>query len=46
MRMIHVKQNETKLSKAAIHIIRELDLVTFHVEDYLSGEASKIDVRV
>ena len=37
-----IKQN---WAKTAIHIIRELDLVTFHMKDYLSDEASKIDVR-
>ena len=35
------KQNWAKI---AIHIIRELDLVTFHMKDYLSDETSKIDV--
>ena len=33
-----IKQNWAKI---AIHIIRELDLVTFHMEDYMSDEASK-----
>ena len=38
-----IKQN---WAKTAIHILRELDLVTFHKKDYLSDEASKIDVRL
>ena len=37
-----IKQN---WAKTAIHITRELDLVTFHMEDYLS-DASKIDARI
>ena len=45
MLLLHVKQSKTKLSKTAIHIIRKLDLVTFHMKDYLSDETSKIDVR-
>ena len=36
------KQNS---AKTAIHITQELVLVTFHIEDHLSDEASKIDVR-
>ena len=45
MILLHVKQNNTK-AKSAIHMIRELDLVTFHVKDYLSDGTSKIDVYV
>ena len=33
-------------AKTAIHEIREFNLVAFHIKDYLSDEASKIDVRV
>ena len=33
-------------AESAIHTIRELDLVTFHVKDYLSDGTSKIDVYV
>ena len=44
--LLHAKQNEQNWAKTAIHIIRELDLVTFHMKDYLSDEASKIDVRI
>ena len=40
------KQNKQNWAKTAIHIIRELDLVTFHMKDYLSVEASKIGVRI
>ena len=43
---LHVKQNKKNWAKTAIHILRELDLVTFHTKDYLSDEASKIDVRI
>ena len=47
MILLHVKQNEIKLiKKKAIHIIRELDLVTFHIEDNLSDGTSKIDLRM
>ena len=47
MILLHVKQNKTKLMKKnAIHIIRELDLVTFHMKDYLSDGTSKIVVRM
>ena len=38
-----IKQN---WSKTAINMMRELDLVTFHMKYYLSDEASKIDVRI
>ena len=38
-----IKQNR---AKNAIHIIRELDLVTFHMKDNLSDGTSKIDARV
>ena len=39
-----IKQN---WAKNAIHIIRELDLVTFHMKDNLSDDGtSKIDVRI
>jgi len=38
-----IKQN---WAKNAIHIIRELDLVTFHRKDNLSDGTSKIDVRI
>ena len=39
-----IKQN---WAKNAIHIIRELDLVTFHMKDNLSNDGtSKIDVRM
>ena len=44
--LLHVKQNKTKLSKTVIRILRELDLVTFHMKDYVSNEASKIGVRI
>ena len=44
MLLLHVKQSKTKLSKTAIHIIRKLDLVTFHMKDYLSDETSKMYV--
>ena len=37
---------QQKWAKTAIHIIREFNLVTFQMKDYLSDEASKIDVRV
>ena len=38
-----MKQN---WAKTAIHVTRELDLVTFHMkDDLMSDEASKIDVR-
>ena len=47
MLLLHVKQSKTKLSKTAIHIIRKLDLVTFHMKDNLSDDGtSKIDVRM
>ena len=38
-----MKQNR---AKNAIHITRELDLVTFHMKDNLSDGTSKIDVRI
>ena len=37
-----IKQNS---AKNAIHMIRKLDLVTFHMKDNLSDGTSKIDVR-
>ena len=47
MILLHVKQNKTKLGKNAIHLIRELDLVTHHMNDNLSDEGtSKIHVRM
>ena len=45
--MLRVEQNKKNGAKTAIHITRGLDLVTFHMKDYLmSDEASKIDVRM
>ena len=38
-----IKQN---WAKTVIHILRELDQITFHIKDYLSDEASKSDVRI
>ena len=38
-----MKQNR---AKNAIHITRELDLVTIHMKDNLSDGTSKIDVRI
>ena len=32
-------------AKTVIHIVRELDLVTFHMKDNLSDVTSKINVR-
>ena len=47
MILFHVKQNKRKLiKKSTINIVRELDLVTFHVKDKLSDGTSKIDVRM
>ena len=46
MILLHVEQNKTKLIKNAIHIIRELDLVTLQLKDNLSDGTSKIDVRM
>ena len=39
--------NRTKQNwaKTAVHMIRELDLVTFHMEDNLSDGTRKVDVR-
>ena len=43
---LHVKQNKTNLIKNAIHIIRELELVTLQLKDNLSDRTSKIGVRM
>ena len=41
-----LKRIKRNWAKTAIHIIRELDLVTFHMKYNLSDGTSKIDVRM
>ena len=44
LQLNRIKQNQ---AKNAINILRELDLVTFHMKDNLSDDGtSKIDVRM